>query len=170
MAMLTAVLGPKVSFVSLLCCHRHHVAVCSAALKMALLPPSSWGFYPARAAARVRRGLRPGQHGWCRHQSPAALCSLPRTAGAAAEATRRRARCAVTAAVPVSLAPGLPLPQGSRGCGTARPAAQPRLQLRVPRLWGTTRRHLAKLPPPKLRCPCRVGWRSVTFERQGPAG
>lgn len=40
MAMLTAAPGPKVPFLSLLCCHRHHVAVCSAALKMALPPPS----------------------------------------------------------------------------------------------------------------------------------
>lgn len=62
-AVLTVAPGPKVTFVSLLCCHRHHVAVCPAALKMALPPPSSWVFHPPRAVARVRRGLSPGQRG-----------------------------------------------------------------------------------------------------------
>lgn len=118
-AMLTAARGPKVPFVSLLCCHRHHVAVCPAALKMALPPPSSRGFYPPRAAARVRRGPDSADAAGTKAGPPSARC-------------RDRSD--------LSLAPELPLP------GAARPAAEPRLRLRVPRLWGTRRRHLARSP------------------------
>lgn len=69
---------------------------------------------------------------------PAALCSLPGTAGAAGEGHT------VTTAVQASLTPELPLPQGT--APTARPAAQPRLRLRVLGLWSTRRRHLSSSP------------------------
>lgn len=123
-AVLTAAPGPKVPFVSPPCCHRHHVAVCFAALKMALPPPSSWGCHPPGAVARVRHGLRPGQRGRGRHQNPAALCSLPGTAEAAGEATLRSDHSPAAILAPgchrprAAAAAGQPVPQLSPGSGS----------------------------------------------------
>lgn len=136
------VILPRASRGCLLCCFEDGSA-----------PTQLMGFCPPRAAARVRRG-------WCRPQSPAALCSLPGPAGAAGRPRSDRSEPGT----------GAPLPRGSRGCGTARAAAQPRLRSASPGFGAHETETPRRLPPPRLRCPCCVGRRSVTFERQGPAG
>lgn len=134
MAMLTAAPGPKVPLVSLLsvkpqasrgcllCCFED---VSAPTQPMGFLPPQSCGTCQARTATKARPAPapRPGPRGGR----------------------------AVTAAVPASLAPELPLPPGSRGCGTARPAAQPRLP--VPGFWGTQDEDTSQAPPSEAALP-----------------
>ncbi|XP_037999623.1 cuticle collagen 2C-like [Motacilla alba alba] len=146
MAMLTAAPRPKVPFVPLLSRLRHHVAVCSAALEMALPPPSPWGFHPPElrhvsgadcapgSADRAATGARP----------PSAPCPRPRGRPGRPRSDRSRAGEPGTGA---AAAPGQP---GLRD-SPSRCSAQ--LRLRVPRFRGTRDEDTSQAPPSEAALP-----------------
>lgn len=161
-AMLTAAPGPKVpscvtavlpqaSCGCLLCCFEDGSA-----------PTQLVEFFPPAEPQHVMEVDRVlGSTGGTGTKPPAALCSLTHHAMPTdVPASHGHQSC------------HLPTAQGARAVGEPVPLLGPSSSRARPQASGHRQSRLASRPLQRQRllcCPCRVGWRSVTFERWGPA-